>query len=98
MPTYVQRELAGVSPISEPTLPTESKYDSDEKKDEAKLHRIEAKELREFNQPMVEYNYHKELADTLENPDKKFKESLKKWDYKIITEEEANHIPYRHAA
>ena len=68
MTTYEQRELAGVSPISEPTLPTESKYDSDERKDEAKLHRIEAKELREFNQPMVEYNYHKELSDTLENP------------------------------
>ena len=78
MPTYVQRELAGVSPISEPTLPTESKYDSDDRKDEAKLHRIEAKELREFNQPMVEYNYHKELADALENPKDKFKDPLEK--------------------
>ena len=78
MPTYVQRELAGVSLIIKPTLPTESKYDSGDRKDEAKLHRIEAKELREFNQPMVEYIYHKELADALENPKDKFKDPLEK--------------------
>ena len=68
MTTYEQRELAGVSPVAEQSLPTESKYDSDNRKDEARLHRQEAKELREFNQPMVEYNYRKELSDTLENP------------------------------
>ena len=65
MTTNEQRELAGVSLVSEPALPTESKHTLDDRKDEARLHRIEAKELREFNQPMVEYNYHKELADTL---------------------------------
>ena len=65
MSTYEQRELAGVSPIAQPMLPTESKHTLDDKKDEARLHRIEAKELREFNQPMVEYSYHKELTDAL---------------------------------
>ena len=98
MPTYVQRELAGVSPINEPALPTESKYVLDDKKDEARLHRIEAKELREFNQPMVEYNYHKELTDVLWNPYKKVKNQLKEWNYRIITEDEALHTPYRYAA
>ena len=68
MSTYEQRELAGVSPVAQQALPTESKHTLDDRRDEAKLHRIEAKELREFNQPMVEYNHHKELADTLENP------------------------------
>jgi hypothetical protein len=65
MSTNEQRELAGVSPISEQVLPAESKHNLDIRKDEAKLHRIEAKELREFNQPMAEYNYHKELTDAL---------------------------------
>ena len=98
MPTYVQRELAGVSPISEPTLPTESKYDSDDRKDEAKLHRREAKELREFNQPMVEFNYHKELTDTLWNPRDNIMKQLNEWNYNTISEDEALHVPYRRAA
>ncbi len=95
MPTYVQRELAGVSPISEPALPTESKHTLDDKKDEAKLHRIEAKELREFNQPMMEYNYHKELTDVLWNPRDNIMKQLNEWNYKIITEDEALNTPYK---
>ena len=98
MSTNEQRELAGVSLVSEPALPTESKYDSDSKRDEAKLHRIEAKELREFNQPMVEYSYHKELTDALWNPYEQVKNQLKEWNYRTITEDEALHTPYRHAA
>ena len=68
MTTNPNLESIGVSLIDEQLAPTESKHDLDLKRDEAKLHRREAKELREFNQPMVEYNYHKELSDTLENP------------------------------
>lgn len=98
MSTYEQRELAGVSPVAEQSLPTESKFDSDNKKDEARLHRVEAKELREFNQPMVEFNYHKELTDTLWNPWDKIRDQLKEWNYKTISEDEALHTPYKHAA
>ena len=98
MTTYEQRELAGVSPVSQQALPTESKHTLDDRRDEARLHRIEAKELREFNQPMVEYNYHKELTDALENPYDKVKNQLEKWDYRTISEDEALHTPYRHAA
>ncbi len=98
MSTYEQRELAGVSPIAQPILPTESKHTLDDKKDEARLHRIEAKELREFNQPMVEYNYHKELTDVLWNPIDNIRDQLRDWNYKIITDEEALHVPYKHAA
>ena len=96
MTTNEQRELAGVSPIAEQSLPTESKYDLDNKRDEARLHRVEAKELREFNQPMVKYNYHKKLAETLWNPYDKVKNQLKEWNYRTISEDEALHTPYRH--
>ena len=96
MPTYVQRELAGVSPISEPALPTDP--DLGNKKDEARLHRREAKELRLFNNEMVPYNKNKDLADTLWNPYDKVKNQLKEWNYRTISKEEANHIPYRYAA
>ena len=65
MSTYEQRELAGVSPVAQQSLPTESKHTLDDRRDEARLHRIEAKELREFNQPMVEFNYHKDLTEAL---------------------------------
>ena len=95
MTTSELRELAGVSPVAEQSLPAESKYDSDNKRDEAKLHRIEAKELREFNQPMVEFNYHKELTDVLWNPRDKIMQQLNQWNYKIITNEEAPYTPYR---
>ena len=98
MTTNEPRELAGVSLVSEPTLPTESKYDSDKKRDEARLHRVEAKELRLLDNPMVEYNYHKELTDALWNPYDKVKNQLKEWNYRIITEKEANHVPYKYAA
>ena len=65
MSTYEQRELAGVSPVAQQTLPTESKHTLYARRDEARLHRSEAKELREFNQPMVEFNYHKDLTEAL---------------------------------
>jgi hypothetical protein len=65
MTTYEQREFAGVSPVAKQALPTESKHTLDDRRDEARLHRIEAKELRLLDNPMVEYNYHKELTDVL---------------------------------
>ena len=98
MTTNEPRELAGVSLVSEPALPTESKYDSDKKRDEARLHRVEAKELRLLDNPMVEYNYHKELTDVLWNPRDNIMKQLNEWNYKIISEDEALHVPYKHAS
>ena len=97
MSTYEQRELAGVSPINEQALPTESKHDSDEayKKDHEIA--IYQKELRELdNYQIMEYKH--DLTDTLENPYDKIKNQLKEWNYKTISEREAKHIPYKHAA
>ena len=98
MSTYEQREFAGVSPVAQQALPSESKHTLDDRRDEARLHRIEAKELREFNQPMVEYNYHKELTDTLWNPRDKIMKQIYEWNYKAISEDEALHTPYRRAS
>jgi len=98
MTTPELRELVGVSPVTEQSLPSESKHILNDRRDEARLHRIEAKKLHEFNQPMVEYNYHKELTDALENSYDKVKNQLKKLDYRTISEDEALHTPYKRAA
>ena len=97
MPTYVQRELAGVSPISEPALPTESKHDSDEayrKAHEIALYQRDLRELDDYQ--MMEYK--QDLTDVLWNPYDKVKDQLKEWDYRTISEDEALHTPYRKAA
>ena len=98
MPTYVQRELAGMSPVAEQALPTESKHTLDDRRDEARLHRIEAKELRLLNKEMVPYNKNKELTDVLWNPRDNIMKQLNQWNYRIITSEEALHTPYKLAA
>ena len=97
MPTYVQRELAGVSPISEPTLPTESKHDSDEAHRKANEIALYKRDLRKLdNYQMMEYK--QDLTDTLWNPYDKVKNQLEEWDYRTISEDEALHVPYRRAA
>lgn len=96
MTTNPDLEFRGVSLIYNPTSPTD--YNEGKKKDERRLHRIEAKELREFNQPMVEFNYHKELTDTLWNPRNNIMKQLNEWNYSTISEDEALHTPYKHAA
>ena len=98
MSTYEQRELAGTALINQPALPTESKHTLDDRRDEARLHRIEAKELRLLNNEMVPYNKNKELTDTLWNPRDNIMKQLNSWNYKIITNEEAMHVPYRRAS
>ena len=97
MSTNEQRELAGVSPINEPALPTESKHDSDEsyKKDhEMALYQRDLRELDNYQ--MMEYQH--DLADTLWNPYDQVKNQLKEWNYKTITLQEALNTPYRRAA
>ena len=97
MSTYEQRELAGVSPINEPALPTESKHDSDEayrKAHEIALYQRDLRELDDYQ--MMEYK--QDLTDVLWNPYDKVKNQLKEWDYRTITEDEALHTPYRRAA
>ena len=97
MTTYEQRELAGVSPITEPALPTESKHDSDEAYRKDHEMALYQKELRELdNYQMMEYK--QDLTETLWNPYDKVKNQLKEWNYRTISEEEALHVPYRRAA
>ena len=45
---------------------------------------------------MVEYNYHKELTNTLWNPRDMVLEQIKNWQFKNISPEEAIHAPYAH--
>ena len=90
-------ETIGASLIDQQELPN-NEFMEGNLKDERRLHRREAKSLREFNQPMVEFNYHKELTDTLENPYDKVKNQLIKWNYTTISEDEALHVPYKRAA
>lgn len=96
MTTYEQRELAWFSPITQPALPTESKHTLDDRRDEARLHRIEAKELRIlWDYPIMEYK--KWLAETLDNRNTVMQQ-LRKWNYENISPEKAMHIPYKHAS
>lgn len=97
MTTNELRELAGVSLVSEPALPTESKHTLDDRRDEARLHRREAKELRLLNNSMIEYKQG-ELVETLWNPRDTVMKQLRNWDYKTITSEEALHTPYKRAS
>ena len=95
MTTNELRELAGVSLVSEPALPSESKHTLDDRRDEARLHRREAKELRLLDNPMVEYKQG-ELVETLWNPRDIVMKQLKEWNY--TTEKKAPYGPYRHAS
>ena len=64
MTTNEQRELAGVSLVSEPALPTESKHDSDEAYKKNHEMALYQKELRELdNYQIMEYKH--DLTDTL---------------------------------
>ena len=56
MSTNELRELAGVSPVTAQTLPKMPKHTLDDRRDEARLHRLEAKELRLLGDyPITEY-------------------------------------------
>ncbi len=97
MTTSELREFAGVSPVTQQSLPTESKHDSDEaykKEHEMALYQRDLRELDNYQ--MMEYK--QDLTDTLWNPYDKIKNQLKEWNYRTITEYEALHVPYRHAA
>lgn len=96
MPTY-QSELAGISPVAEQSLPTESKHDLDKKRDEARLHRLEARDIRLLDNPMIEYKQG-ELTETLWNPRDNIMKQINAWNYKIISNEEALHVPYKRAS
>jgi len=94
MTTNPNLESIGVSLIDNPTLPTD--YNAGKVKDERRLHRIEAKTLREFNQPMIDATEHTkmELKDTLNNRDNEILKSLR--NCKNISPEDALHVPYAH--
>lgn len=97
MPTYAQRELAGVSPISEQALPTQSKHDSDEAYKKSHELAQDNKALRELDGTEIT-PYKHEITDVLWNPRDKIMQQINAWNYKIITSEESMHTPYRRAA
>jgi hypothetical protein len=55
------------------------------------------RDIRELDNYQI-MEYKQDLTDTLWNPYDKVKNQLKEWNYRIITEKEANHIPYKYAA
>lgn len=96
MTTNPNLESIGVSLIGNQWAPAESKYDLDIKRDEAKSNRIKTKELRLFNQPMVDAteNTQMELKYALNKRDAEILKALK--NCKNISPEEALHVPYAH--
>ena len=97
MSTNEQRELAGVSLVSEPALPTESKHDSDEAHRKAHEIALYQRDLRELdNYQIMEYQH--DLTDALWNPYEMIKNQLREWNYTTISEDEALNVPYRKAA
>jgi len=97
MPTYEQREFAGVSPVIEQSLPTESKHDSDEAYKREREMALYQRDLRELDNYQI-MEFKQDLTDTLWNPYDKVKNQLKEWEYETISEDEALHVPYKRAA
>jgi len=97
MTTYEQRELAGVSPVTQQTLPTD--YYEGKKKDDAHGLALDKKAIRLLDGTNEITPYTHELTDTLWNPYDKVKNQLKEWNYRTISEDESLlHVPYRHTA
>lgn len=96
MTTYEQRELAGVSPVIEQSIPTD--YNAGKKKDEAHELALDQKAIRLLDGTNEIAPYTHELTDALENPYDKVKNQLKEWNYRTISEDEALNTPYRRAA
>lgn len=97
MTTYEQRELAGVSPVTQQTLPTDY-YAEKKKKDDAHELALDQKAIRLLDGTNEITPYTHELTDTLWNPYDKVKNQLKEWDYRTISEGESLRVPYRRAA
>ena len=87
MPTYIQRELAGVSPIYKPALPSKPKFYSDleyEKRNEMALYQ---KELSELEDEIQVYNKWKELANVIDirqSVKHTIEEQIEEWGLKYI--------------
>ena len=95
MTTLEQRELAGVSDISKPTLPTESKHASDEAYREANAIAIFQRDLRKLDgNEMKLYDDNKkiQLAETFDTKKavaNEIKEQIKHWGLKYIEDQSA---------
>ena len=96
MTTLEQRELAGVSPVIEQSIPTD--YNAGKKKDEAHELALDQKAIRLLDGTNELAPYTHEITDVLWNPRDKIMQQLNQWNYKIITSEEAMHTPYKRAA
>ena len=88
-------ESRGASLIYQQGLPN-NEFMEGNLKDERRLHRRAAKELREFNQPMVDASERTkmEVKKTLNDRDEQIRQSLK--TCRNISAEEALHVPYAH--
>ena len=84
--TTEQRELAGVSLVSELGLPTESKHDSDQTYEHANEIALNQRDLRKLDG---------DLTDALWNPYDIIKKIFTEQDYRTISKDEALNIPYR---
>ena len=96
MTTLEQRELAGVSPVIEQSIPTD--YNAGKKKDEAHELALDQKAIRLLDGTNELAPYTHEITDVLWNPRDNIMKQLNEWNYKIITEDEALNTPYRYAA
>ena len=97
MPTYVSREFAGVSQIDQPVLPSESKHALDCRKDETKLHRIEARELRLLGRSNQLAEYKKGLCKNLWNPRDVILKEIQEWKF-VKNISNKKYGPYRNLA
>ena len=95
MTTLEQRELAGVSDISKPTLPTESKHASDEAYREANAIAIFQRDLRKLEGNEINlYDDNKkiQLAETFDTKKavaNEIKKQLEHWGLKYIEDQSA---------
>ena len=90
MPTYAQREFAGVSNISEPALPAESKHDLDEAHRKANEIALYKRDLRKLDGTEIKlYGDNQKIQlveafDTKKAVENELKEQLKHWGLKYV--------------
>jgi len=94
MTTLEQRELAGVSPVIEQSIPTDY-YAEKKKKDDAHELALDQKAIRLLDGTNEIAPYTHELTDTLWNPRDIIMKQLQEWNY--TTEKKAPYGPYKHA-
>ena len=93
MTTLEQRELAGVSPVIEQSIPTD--HNAGEKKDKAHELALDQKAIRLLDGTNEIAPYTHEITDVLWNPSDTILRQINAWNYRVMTDEEAMHTPYQ---